>query len=148
MKCELRLATNDDCNFIYEMANDREVRMNSFNSEPIEYDSHVKWFSKKLLSSESEIYILLADGERAGQVRIDINEGVAIISYMISKDNRGKGLGSIMLQLLEEKAFMRNDVKCLLGEVKSGNAASVRVFEKLGYKSSFKEDIYTFIKEK
>ena len=38
--------TSEDCNLIYNLSNDPLVRANSFNSEPIIYENHVKWFNK------------------------------------------------------------------------------------------------------
>ena len=35
----------NDCSLIYNLSNDPLVRSNSFNSEPIIYENHVKWFN-------------------------------------------------------------------------------------------------------
>lgn len=35
----------NDCSLIYNLSNDPLVRSNSFNSEPIFYENHVRWFN-------------------------------------------------------------------------------------------------------
>ena len=35
----------NDCSLIYNLSNAPLVRSNSFNSEPIIYENHVKWFN-------------------------------------------------------------------------------------------------------
>ena len=37
--------TSEDCSLIYNLSNDPLVRINSFNSEPIFYENHVRWFN-------------------------------------------------------------------------------------------------------
>ena len=41
----------NDCNLIYNLSKDPLVRSNSFNSEPIIYENHVKWFNKVINDS-------------------------------------------------------------------------------------------------
>lgn len=38
--------TSEDCSRVYNFSNDSLVRANSFDSEPIIYENHVKWFNK------------------------------------------------------------------------------------------------------
>ncbi len=33
---------------VYELANDSVVRQNSFNSNEIKYDDHIKWYLNKI----------------------------------------------------------------------------------------------------
>lgn len=35
----------NDCSFVYNLSNAPLVRANSFNSEPIIYENHVRWFN-------------------------------------------------------------------------------------------------------
>lgn len=45
------LNTTQDCSLIYNLSNDPLVRANSFISEPIIYENHVKWFNKVINDS-------------------------------------------------------------------------------------------------
>lgn len=49
-----------DSSLIYNLSNDPLVRINSFNSEPIIYENHVKWFNKVI--NDSNILFFLKTG--------------------------------------------------------------------------------------
>ena len=89
----LRKAEATDVDLLFEWANEPEVRKNSFNSELIDYSVHTKWFNKVLSSDNIEQFILMDDDTAVGQIRININEDEAEISYSIGAEFRGKGYG-------------------------------------------------------
>lgn len=129
-----RRATSNDVKMIYEWANDDETRKNSFNQSKIEYDTHVKWFTNLLNSSNRILYIFQDDNEPIGQVRLDIYDNKAEISYTISPSHRGKKYGEKMIKLLPDK--VREDfpqITELFAEVKPENTPSNRIFSKEGY---------------
>ncbi len=130
----LREATMQDMNLIFEWANDPAVRVNSFNSEPIPYDTHVKWYSH-IMDDESVLqFILMNDDTPVGQIRLNIDGDKAEIGYSIASEYRGKGYGHKVLQLVadEVKAKYLN-IKCLIAKVKPENIASNKLFEHEGY---------------
>lgn len=130
----LKQASTYDCELLFNWANDDEVRKNSFNSDKILYEDHVKWFNSKLNSNECFIFILKQKDISIGQVRINIESKVAIISYSIDKKYRGKGLAVVILKLLEEKIKNKCiDINKLVGFVKFDNIASQKAFESLKY---------------
>ena len=47
-----------DCSLIYNLSNDPLVRINSFNSEPIIYENHVKWFNKVINDSNILFFLV------------------------------------------------------------------------------------------
>lgn len=49
-----------DSSRVYNLSNDPLVRINSFNSEPIIYENHVKWFNKVI--NDSNILFFLKTG--------------------------------------------------------------------------------------
>ena len=53
----LRRCTYSDMDIIYKWINDDEVRNNSFNSDYIEYETHVKWFNEKSVDKSIEPFI-------------------------------------------------------------------------------------------
>jgi RimJ/RimL family protein N-acetyltransferase len=142
----LRHATIDDCKLIYSWANDSEVRENSFQSDKIVFENHVKWFNEKINSNSSEIYILIVDNNDVGQIRLDCNNDSATISYCIDKNFRGKGYGSLIIQLIEHKAKEKG-IKYLYGYVKKQNISSQIIFDKNLYKKlGTKEEHITYLK--
>ena len=76
-----------------------------------------------------------------GQIRLNIKESVAEISYSIDSKYRGKGYGSLMISLLKEKVKKEMpDIKALQARVKPDNIASKKVFNQQGF--SEKESVY------
>lgn len=147
MKKQFRRAVQDDCQIIFEWANDELVRENSFNSNKISYAEHVLWFQNKLVSDKSFMFIFCVDDKPAGQVRIDIENEVGIISYSLDKTYRGKGLALEMLQLLEgEIGAQYIKIKVLVGYVKANNLASIKIFEKLEYLKLIENENYKYYK--
>ncbi len=135
MNLNLKKARSEDVDLLFEWANDRGVRENSFNTAPIAYEEHVKWFGKILADESVHQYILYEDDIPAGQVRLNIEGKNARISFSVAEKNRGRGLGSAMLMMLPELLVKDKitGVTKLVGEVKHENAASARAFEKCGY---------------
>lgn len=144
LKLYLKKAEAKDCDLLFHWSNDRTVRLNSFNQDEIKYDEHVKWFNKKINSDTCCIYILYSDNLPVGQVRIDIENNEAVISYSIDKNYRGRGLSSKMLSLLEVRIKEdSNWISTLIAYVKYNNITSQSVFQKLGY---LKQNCNEFIK--
>lgn len=134
-----------DCTLLFNWANDFEVRRNSFQSDTIPYEKHIKWFQEKLADTNCEIFLYIVDGKETGQVRVEYNGREGVISYSVAKEYRGMGYGRRMLLLLEEKAVGRAD--WLTGYVKPENMASQYIFEKLGYVKKCEGDRLVFQKQ-
>ena len=71
---------SQDCDLLFKWVNDPEVRENAFNTSPISYEEHVKWFKNKIDSKTSFIYIARVGNSPIGQIRIDIEFDQGIIS--------------------------------------------------------------------
>ena len=125
----LTLATSEDVRFIFELANDPSVRAQAINTGAIAWDDHVNWFSQKLRSSETKIYIARAWKKLLGQVRLDRQADGWLISYSIVANQRGLGLGTQLIA--EAMKLHRGDL--LKAQVRNDNVASMKVFEKLGF---------------
>jgi UDP-2,4-diacetamido-2,4,6-trideoxy-beta-L-altropyranose hydrolase len=130
----LRRAHEEDLMLCYQWANDTEVRAQSFNPEPITLQQHCSWFEKKIADSQTRYYIVEIEGIPVGQIRFEGGEAEQVISYLISPEMRGQGLGSVVLlkgvgQLLSENS----NVKKISGYVKESNLASCRAFERAGF---------------
>ncbi len=152
---ELRKVNIKDIDLIYEWANDDETRAQSFSTAKISYEDHTKWFNDKIVSEDTLFYIMENKGEPAGTVRLDLKDNTGYISYSIAPSVRGRGLGVVILKLLEEKVKEYNKsandakkIKKLLGEVKGSNKASQRIFEFLNYEDdpSDSKDIKVYTK--
>ena len=60
---QFREATSSDVDLIFTWANDPEGRRFSFHHEPIPYEDHVNWFTRKLSDDTCRIYIVCAGDE-------------------------------------------------------------------------------------
>lgn len=125
----LREVTIDDALLLFDWVNDKDVRLNSINQETIIWENHLKWLESRLNSKDTFIYIL-TDGEiNYGQIRIDNHNNWWTIDYSIDVNNRGKGFGSLIVNLLIEKSKNFN----FKAFVKKSNLSSIHVFVKLGF---------------
>ena len=139
MNGQLRAATIEDMDLLFEWANDPLVRKNSFSSEQIPYEEHREWYAKLLERKDRKQYIYEYENEPIGQIRLSIDGDTAVISYSICASKRGMGHGKNMLQLLSNQVIIDlPDVKKLLGKVKMDNVASQKAFLEVGYQENYK----------
>ena len=135
MKISFRKAILEDADLYYNWANDLLVRANSFNSKPINYDNHIKWFSNKLLSDTNNFYLFLNElNIPVGQVRIEATSLEAIIGISVDKDFRGLGLSTEML-IQSTKDYLKKHPKSIItAYVKTENISSNKSFLNAGFK--------------
>ena len=149
-----REALLSDMDKIFEWANDPQVRANAFNTEPIPYENHVRWYNRMLEDNEVLQYIFVSkkviDGniitEDIGQIRLNVEDTAAFIDYSIAPNLRGKGLGSKMLRALVDMLEQnKNQFDRLIGQVKYTNIASALAFTKCGFQKEEQEDFLQFV---
>lgn len=128
----LRSATTADRAFLYQVANDPAVRAQSFSTAPIPWDNHVAWFAGKIADTNARIYILEAGALPVGFIRFDLKDGAATLSYALDAPARGRKWGTLLVErsLRVLAAEWSGEIHAA---VKRSNAASCRVFEKLGF---------------
>lgn len=145
---QLRKVKFSDLDLIFQWANELECRKNSFHTEEILYENHVKWFQEKLASSQIDMYLACKNQVPIGQIRLNYEDNIAMISYSVSKEERGKGYGGVMLSLVEKKLKEeKKEIVMLIGKVKIDNIASQKKFEQLGYEKSKKGNYILYTKE-
>lgn len=133
-KIVLRRAENTDIDLLYKWANDPIVRTNSFNTEPIPYENHVKWFNRIMEDPNVLQFVLMDDNLPVGQIRLNIDGKEAEIGYSIASEFRGRGYGHMILQLIGEEVKANHpEIDKLVAKVKPDNAASNRLFVSEGY---------------
>lgn len=120
---------------LWLLANDREVRQNSFRPEPIGLASHLRWFAGKLASPASRIWVGEVGYVMAGAVRYDrLDGGVAEIGIALFSPFRRRGLGTRLLEATWHEACVELGVSTLRARVRVENEASLRLFEKAGFR--------------
>lgn len=129
----LELATIADVKQYFDWANDAATRAQSFNSNPIPWEDHVKWFEKNILS-DKQVFLKLCENDKpVGQLRFSIEEDHWLINYALDASARGRGLGEVLLRMAARYATLIGKTKCLMGYVKSENVPSLKAFRKCGF---------------
>lgn len=135
----LARATPADAALYFEWANDPAVRQYAIHPEPIAWDTHLAWFSRRLQDTDSYLYLLRSpEGAPVGQVRVEFDgpAGPGLIDYSVAATYRGQGLGPLLLRRALQRLRHERPARvgtAVVGQVKAGNAASARVFERLRF---------------
>jgi RimJ/RimL family protein N-acetyltransferase len=129
----LRRATTADAADFLHWRNDAQARAMSFASEPVPWNEHARWFRRKLDDASADLHVVELDGLPVGQVRIDHLATEAVLSFAIDPLVRGRGLGERAVAAAVERARRGVQVRA---DVKPENAASRRIFTKLGWTES------------
>jgi spore coat polysaccharide biosynthesis predicted glycosyltransferase SpsG/RimJ/RimL family protein N-acetyltransferase len=130
----IRGALPQDARLIWEWANEQAVRTASFQSGPIAWADHERWFAEKLLDSRTRIFVVFSDGRPVGQIRFECTtDRAAEIDINVAVTERGRGTGSTALRMACARAWRELDLDTLVALIKSGNQSSLRAFEKAGF---------------
>jgi hypothetical protein len=129
----IRSASSADSEFYWHWVNDQDVRQSAFNSEPISWEDHQEWFKNKLNDPSSTLFLAESQFGPIGQVRFEKSGDHFVIDYSIGRQFRGLGLGERLLTKGIE-SFKNTQGFTLVGEVKEGNQASMKIFQNLGFR--------------
>ncbi|MFN4122574.1 MAG: UDP-2,4-diacetamido-2,4,6-trideoxy-beta-L-altropyranose hydrolase [Flavobacteriales bacterium] len=132
-----RKAKLDDALLLFKWANDNDVRKNSLNPNPIIWEEHLKWYSNKINSALTVIYILEYNQVPLGQIRLDMVDDFWQIDYSIDSRFRGISLGTLMIDFVKSQADIFNKLSAL---VKKDNYASLYVFINNGFQKISEEE--------
>lgn len=146
----LREVEKSDAELLFKWANDPASRQNAINTGSIKWEDHVMWFSQKLNSETTKIYIAIDhDKIPCGQIRFDRSNDSGIIDFYIASNFRGKNLGKELLLEGSQKIFnWWQDIKYVEGKVKKQNISSQKSFIKAGFEESDSNDYLVYIKSR
>lgn len=134
-RIHLRPVKKSDCKLYWQWTNDPVVRRFSSSPGIIDWEEHKRWFSDKM--SDTGCYMFVAENEQGisiGQIRFDLGNGIAEVSYSLDAGFRGMGLGSELVN-----QGIKSLMNCLeasitiQSKVKKENLASNMIFSKLGF---------------
>ena len=151
-----RLATAADVQLYFDWANDPTTRHQSFNSEPISWEKHVAWFTRKVTDRCALLLVFETNANvPIGQVRFerfdedrteDVDNGYTgtssetidlsldkAISISVDARFRGKGIASMLIEEACEFIRKRESAIHIVAYIKPDNVASVRAFERAGF---------------
>ncbi len=130
MTLQLRPATVDDAQRLFDWRNDEETRRNSITPEPVEWDGHVAWLQRSLDNPARKIYIVEADTLPSGTVRADlIDDGAYELSWTVAPEARGKGVGKAMVMQFVKDVLSGARI---IATVQDGNIGSEKIAQALG----------------
>lgn len=134
----VREAVCGDCDLIYRWANDDDTRAASFNSSPIDWDTHCRWLSGKL-SNPHCLMLMCGYGPNHpfGVVRFDIAADEALISINLDPSMRGRGLGGFTIIRTVDELFKRynerHNISVVSAFIKPENLRSAKAFKMAGF---------------
>lgn len=132
---KLRPATAGDAGMLWDWANDPFVRAAAFQSDPIPWEHHVEWLTRKLADATTWIYVAHDPDRRpVGVVRFQGNGSCAEISVAVAADRRGQGWGPAVIDAGVRRLFAETSISRVTARIKPENAASISSFEHAGFR--------------
>lgn len=132
MKITKRTATLGDAAVLLTWRNNPNAREFSLHSELIPFDEHLKWLSHRLERVELEPFFLFTTNNKMiGMSRLDIVSGSTDeyeISILVESDQRGKGVGTRILNMTCESFFSLHPDKTIVAKVHEHNLVSQKLF--------------------
>lgn len=123
-KIRLKLVTESDYEFLYQLLSERDPRANISHRELPTFSQHVRFVVSR---PYSKWYVITVNSQKAGSIYLtELNE----IGIFLKKELQGIGLGNKALQLL----IKQNPKKRYLANVSPSNKKSIEFFKKNGFK--------------
>jgi RimJ/RimL family protein N-acetyltransferase len=136
MRLRARLAKTNDLTMLFNWDKDALVRSMSFNQAPIDLETYKQEFRKTLSQQNSKLLIIEQQDESGkwipiGQVHID-KDGEFTMS--LTSEMRGQHLAQSVIKT--GIGYIRRDpsIEKLIAHIKNNNIASVKSFEKAGFR--------------
>lgn len=133
----LRKANIHDAEILFQWIKEMATLNPSLNTEPILWENHIRWFQQKLNSDRDVILTMEKKGKPAGQIRFEKKEEHTLISFILDKNEWGKGLGYHLLKTgTQHYLFNYENNQPLIGYVKADNAPSLKLFRKCNFEET------------
>ena len=129
----LRPAVEGDAGRLLVWRNDVDAVRFSVSGRPVTAEDHKRWFAARRDDSRGRLWIAEDGGTPVGQVRVDIKDGVGVVSVAVAAEHRGRRIGSEMLRAMVAEISADGAVHTLRALVHPDNGQSIRVFERAGF---------------
>ena len=136
LKGNIRPVLLSDAELVLSWRNQDSVRINMYNNEIIELETHLNWFESILNSDKVKYFIYEQDQKPLGVlsfVDIDFKNKKASWAFY-SGDTSVRGIGSEMEQLALNYAFTKLNLNKLCCEVLEFNTTVISFHQKFGFK--------------
>lgn len=126
----LRAATLSDAEILLAWRNDPETRAASHNSDKVSLSNHLAWLESSLKKPEQRrLWLAEKEDKLVGTCRADREGDTWELSWTVAPEARGQGVAYDMVSRL-----VKHFDEPLTAQIKTGNMASMKVAEKLGFK--------------
>ena len=132
---KIRNVEKEDIVFLLDLRNDVVVGQSAFNADPVDLETHRRWFNKKIVDKNAIILIIEDNDNRIGQIRFDIDKksNVAEADIAIMPAYRRKGYGVKTLKIGCKYAFEKLHIEKIIAHIKPENEISIKTFAKAGF---------------
>ncbi len=135
----MRLATAEDSERLFAWRNDPETRRASHNTDVVPPERHAEWLEKTLLRNDQILLIAMLHDEPIGTVRFDKRpDSYFEVSINLAPEVRAKKLGTACLGAACDFVLAKKSAG-FHAEIRSENAASIRIFERCGFHETGRE---------
>jgi RimJ/RimL family protein N-acetyltransferase len=133
----LRTVEDGDSALLLEWRNESAAVRFSASGRPVTTAEHERWFARvRGDQSGTTIWIVEDDGTPVGQVRVDVEDGVGVVSIAIAVEHRGRGIGPNALRAMVDAVTAQGGVQLLRALAHPDNSRSLRAFELAGFHST------------
>lgn len=134
---QLRRATAGDARLVWTWNNEPEARRLSLSTASIPWESHLSWFGARIANPACRLWIIEANGEPRGVVRLERElrggVGVGVVSIALGPEARGQGLGPKALVAACERYMGETGDEEIEALILPENVGSVRAFVRAGF---------------
>lgn len=128
----VRFARAEDARKLFEWCNDHDAREASRDPSPVSWEDHIEWIERNVEPGSEDQIVLIAEDDKGlvGVIRFSHRdtEDNSEVGINIAPERRGDGIGG---RFLSAACARRRGV--LVAEIRIGNIASRRIFEKCGF---------------
>ncbi len=144
---KILLAKRIDSKYFFSWRNHISTRRMSFDKRKIKYKQHKKWFEENL-KERHRLWIFIYNKVKCGVIYLKKMKKIEI-GYLISPEQRGKGLSKIMLSMFLKK-FRKyaNEKEIIIAKVLKKNLKSIKSLKSVNFKTSIQSNNYITLKFK
>lgn len=130
----LRPATMEDAKMVFCWRNDPFIVSRGTSQRTVAWDEHLQWFYETVSGSERKMWIVLVNGEPAGQVRFDrVHQDRCTISAYLLREFTGHGWGVEAIRGGCDTLFSEWPGEEIVACVREDNASARVGFRKAGF---------------
>ena len=134
----LRPAAAADAEMVFHWRNDPFLIVRGSSRKAVTREEHLRWFRAALGEGKCKMFIVLVDGEPAGQVRFDrLNAETSVITAYLLQPFTGRGWGVKAIHQGCELLFQSDwPVSNIVACVREDNVAAFAGFRKAGFREN------------